>query len=213
MTAKPQHEVNLETVLNELSIQSAPPNKQTLRLWIEEYPQLAREIIEFATDWIEMEAIIGVDPVDIDFIDTDEVDLIVSQTMSRVQTLLGEVEHASPIVDLVKDAKVAGYDLESFQRAVGIDRSLLDSLSARMARPHTIPTQIVFGMAQVLRRSLDDVRDYFRQPAHQTAMTYKSKRRPAVEQVDFAQLVEWSQLSSSQKAQWLKAPADPELQP
>ena len=46
----------LDDVLDEFAGLPMPPDVEVLRRWTDEYPQYARELVAFATDWIAMEA-------------------------------------------------------------------------------------------------------------------------------------------------------------
>lgn len=203
MTKQP-YAPELDTILDEFAELPNPPDAETLRAWIEKYPQFADEIIDFATDWIEMEAAPSHRP------SGDEVDAVVSRTISRIQTLLDAGERPEQLKDLSADIRAAGHDHDTFQRTIGIDRSLLDSLVARLVRPATLPARLVQSIATALGRSLESVRQYLCLPAVLGA-AHRARGRPQTNQADFAFLVTHSQLSEAEKAAWLAEPPDPEL--
>jgi hypothetical protein len=206
MTASSNRKLQLDEVLDEFAGLSSPPDAATLREWTKEYPEYARELVAFATDWVAMDAA-RVDRV----VTSDDVDVVVNRTMSRVQAVLDAAERPEALTDLGADIVAAGHDFESFQRSVGIDRSMLDSLVMRLAKPATLPALLVRLVADALNRPLDSLRGYFRLPA-QLAGAHKSRTRPVPTQVDFAMLVQHSQLSDMEKDRWLKEPPDPGLQ-
>lgn len=206
MTAKANRKPQLDEVLDELSGLSGPPDAATLRAWTKEYPEYARELVAFATDWVAMDAARVEREVT-----AEDVDVVVNRTMSRVQAVLDAAERPETLTDLADDIVAAGHDFDSFQRSVGIDRSILDSLVMRLAKPATLPALLVRLVAGALNRPLDVLRGYFRLPA-QLAGAHKSRTRPAPTQVDFAMLVQHSQLSEPEKDRWLKEPPDPGLQ-
>jgi hypothetical protein len=195
----------LEEVLAELASLAVPPSGADFRAWIERYPEFKAEIIDFVTDWVDME-VVGPAHESTE----EEVDLIVNRTMSRVQQILDDAEQQHPIIDLLAEIKAAGQDFDSFQRQIGIDRSLLTCLADRMIRPSTIPLRLVTAVAGALNRTLDAVRDYFRLPMLQSA-TYKSRKAPNPTQQDFARLIECSGLSADQRDFWLNEAPDPDL--
>ncbi len=206
MTAKPNRTPDLDDVLDELAKLPAPPDAGTLRAWTKEYPGFAREIVAFATDWLAMDA------ARVERSATaEDIDLVVNRTMSRVQTMLDAAERPESIIDLAADIRAAGHDFDSFQRFLGIDRSMLDSLITRLAKPATIPALLVCLAAEALNRPLDRLREYFRLPA-QLAGAHKSRGRPVPAQVDFTVLVRHSKLPDPDKDRWLKEPPDPDLQ-
>jgi len=205
MADEPNYTLDLDDVFDDLASPSAPPDPATLRAWTKEYPQFAREIVAFATDWVAMDASrVGGSAT------AEDVDLVVNRTMSRVQTMLDAAERPEPLTDLAADIRASGHDFDSFQRFLGIDRSILDSLIARLAKPATIPALLVRSAAEALNRPLDRLREYFRLPA-QLAGAHKSRTRPAPAQIDFAVLVRHSKLTDPEKDRWLNEPPDPGL--
>lgn len=206
MTANSNRKPQLEEVLDEFSGLSSSPDAATLRTWTKEYPEYARELVAFATDWVAMDAA-RVERV----VTAEDVDVVVNRTMSRVQAALDAAERPETLTDLAADIVAAGHDFDSFQRTVGIDRSMLDCLIMRLTKPATLPALLVRLVAGALNRPLDALRGYFRLPA-QLAAAHRSRTRPAPTQVDFAMLVQHSQLSEPEKDRWLKEPPDPGLQ-
>lgn len=206
MIARPSHKPGLEDVLDELAGLDGPPDAATLRRWTERYPEFAREIVGFTTDWVAMDAARAAHVVS-----AEEVDLVVNRTMSRVQTMLDAGEQPSALTDLAAEIHDTGKDLDAFQRQLGIDRSILDSLIKRLAKPSTMPTCLIRSIADSLNRSMSQVRDYFRLPPL-LAGAHKSRARPAPMQVEFSMLVRYSSLPEPDKNRWLVEPVDPELQ-
>jgi hypothetical protein len=205
MTTNQNRRPALDGVLADIAAAPSPPDAQILRAWTAKYPEFATEIVDFATDWVEMEAARPEHSVT-----SEDVDLVVNRTMSRVQAMLDAAERPDMLTDLAADIRAAGHDLDSFQRAVGIDRSILDCLIARLVKPVTVPAQLVRALADALNRSIDRVRDYQRLPPQQVA-AYKSRKRPEIKQADFAVLVQHSQLSEVEKTRWLAEAPDPIL--
>lgn len=100
----------LDDVLNEIAGSTQVPDEHALRAWMTQYPQFAKEIVEFATDWVAMESSGCKDTAP-----DDDVDLVVNRTMSRVQQLLDD-EHAEKISDLSAAIRAAGHNVDSFER-------------------------------------------------------------------------------------------------
>src|ERR1700735_1406168 len=206
MTAKLNRQPTLDEVLADIVTLQAPPVRSDLREWINHYPQFKTEIIDFVTDWADMETFAApVIPTE------DEVDLIVNRTMSRVQQIMDEETQRAPLTDLLTDIKAVGYDFESFQRQVGIDRSLLTCLANRFVRPSTIPSLLITLIATALNRRIETVRKYFLLPIQINSAAYKSKSAPKPHQQDFSVLVGYADLEESKKSEWISQPSDPEL--
>jgi hypothetical protein len=188
---------DLDDVLAEIAAAAVPPSAKALRIWTNKYPEFASAIIDFVTDWIATDALRSAHAAS-----ADEVDLVVNRTMSRVQMMLDEAERSAELSDLVADMSKVGHDLDSFQRAIGLDRTLVDSLVSRVIKPSTMPAEIVQRMASTLRRQVDTVRTYLRLEP-QLLAAYKSRRQPTVHQVDFSYLVKHAQLPDDEKARLL----------
>ena len=203
MTTKATPKPSLDDVLTEIAALPVPPDAQQLRHWMNRYPEFTAEIVDFATDWVEMEAAESVPEAT-----QDEVNRIVNRTMSRVQQLLYEAERSDSMQDLGAELKAAGHDLDSFQRAVGVDHSILTCLMARLVRSATIPLRLVLAMAEALDRSVDQVRAYLVLPPQPSA-AYKSRKQPVSKQADFSELVKHAELSDADRARWLAEPPDP----
>ena len=195
--------LSLNEVLDEIATAPIPPDAKCLRAWTTKYPVFANAIVDFVTDWIEMDLMPAELPPS-----EEAIDAAVSRTMSRVQMLLDEADRTAPLTDLAHGIRAAGHDFASFERTVGIDRSILDCLISRLVKPATIPGRLIESIAAVLNRSVDHIRDYLRLPL-QTSAAFKAKRRPVPRQADFGDIVRGSQLADADKSRWLAEPPDP----
>ena len=191
----------LDDVLEEMASAAAPPDARQLRAWVERYPQFRAEIVDFATAWIEMEAVPASEAAQ------DEVEIVVNRALSRVRELRSEGAKPAAIGNLAAEIQAAG-GFDAFQRAAGIDRSMLTCLEKRLIRPATIPARMVAAVAQALGRDAAAVRGYLRLPPH-SAAAYKASRQPELKQVDFAEIVRHADIPEAEKARWLAAPPDP----
>lgn len=196
----------LDDILNEIASLPAPPSRTEIREILARFPEFKSEIIDFVTAWIELECTQDLHEV----IDVD-VDRVVNRTMSRVMQVLHERAGARPLAELSGAIRAAGHDLNSFERAVGIDRGMLTSLESRLIRPASIPTLLVDRIASTLGKTADSVRAYLRLHP-QTATAYMSNRPPQVSQVEFAEAVRNSTLSKVDQARWLAESPDPVLE-
>lgn len=205
MNAKTDRKPDLDAVLDEFASLSGPPDAATLHAFIEDHPEFERELIEFATDWVATDAARHRQPVEQELVDS-----IVNRTMSRVQSIMDAAERAPELVDLAADIRAAGHDFESFQRAVGIDGSILDSLIGRLIVPATLPARLIAAAAAALKRTADEFRKYVLMPP-QLAAAHKARGRPSAKQAEFAVFVRDSDLPDPEKSRWLAEPPDPKL--
>ncbi len=205
MTTNATPKPSLDDVLAEIAAAHAVPDAQQLRQWMNQYPEFTAEIVDFATDWVEVDAAEGVSEAT-----QDEVNRIVNRTMSRVQQLLDEAEHSDSMQDLGAEIGAAGHDFDSFQHTIRVDRSILTCLMERMVRPATIPLLLVQALAEALNRSVEQVRTYLVLPP-QLSAAFRSRRQPVPTQADFSELIKHAELSDADKARWLAEPPDPAL--
>jgi hypothetical protein len=206
MTAKNERQHSLDDVLAAIRDLGDVPVGDQLRDWLTRYPAFSREIVDYVTARIDEETRAPSAEAS-----SDMVNRVVSRTMSRVVQLLDADARPQTIQDLSAEIVAAGHSLESFQRTLGIDDSIMLSLAERLVRPHTIPARIVRDTAEGLYRSLDAVRQYFLQ-GPQLATANKARTKPTARQVDFSYLVEHSTLPEPERVKWLAEVPDPVLQ-
>jgi hypothetical protein len=102
MHADDNGKLTLDDVLNEVAALPQAPDAHELRAWITRFPQFAKEIIQFVTDWVAMgQSQCRELPTEAD------VDRVVSRIMSRVEELLDAEESASRTLDLASSSQVA----------------------------------------------------------------------------------------------------------
>lgn len=207
MTVSQTERPTLDDVLAQIAAAQTLPNAQDLRAWTSKYPEFASEIIDFATDLVELDAARSARAGTDDTVSDEDVELVVNRTMSRVQALLDEQGNSKPITDLQTAIRGAGLDVATFQNMIGVDRSIMDCLNLRLVSSTTVPARLVLDMAANLRRTVEQVRSYFRLPP-QMAAAYKARARPEPTQMSFAELVELSELPQEKKARWLAEPPD-----
>lgn len=82
-------EPSIDDVLHELAALPEPPSASALRVWLNRFPKFKREIIEFVTDWLEMEALGREFPIT-----QEDIDQVVNLTMSEVQRQLDTLDDA-----------------------------------------------------------------------------------------------------------------------
>ena len=210
MTASQTDRPTLDDVLAQMAAAQTPPNAQDVRGWTSKYPQFASEIIDFATDLVELDAQRSTRTATENAVNDDDVELVVNKTMSRIQALLDEQETSAPINDLSTAIRDAGFDVETFQNVIDVDRSIMDCLISRLVSPPTVPAQLVRDLAANLRRTTEQIRNYFRLPPLM-AGAYKARARPETRQMSFAMLIELSELPEKKKARWLAESPDPDL--
>ena len=197
MIAELKKSPTLDDVLNYLASLPAQPDASQLQAFLNAYPQFADEIVDFATDLVAMDSQPAPLPAS-----EDEANLIVDRTMSRIRQMMFDRSRAEKLSDLYADITASGHDQVSFEKAVGIDRSILDCLINRWIDRKTLPKRLITDMASALGRQIETVRDYFRLPPV-PAPAYRSRAKPVVKQPSFSIVVGQSNLAESEKRRWL----------
>lgn len=197
----------LDEVLQEFIAAGTAPTAGHVREWINRYPQFSHEIIAFATTWIEVDNASPGNPIE-----ASDIDRVVNRTMSKIQNLLFEEEAAAKtaeIRDFLVVIKAAGHDLDSFEQAIGVDRSILVCLIERLIEPTTLPGCLIITIAEIVRLSIDTVQNYFAGPPKPQA-AHRAKQKPVIQQVSFAEAVRSSTLPAQDKIRWLTEISQPE---
>ena len=197
--------ITLDDVLNDIASLPAPPDRKTFRWIVDQHPAYREEIIDFVTDWIAMEAVLPQHETT-----QEDVNRVVNRAMSQVQRILRQSEESAPIQDLAVAVHEAGRDLRSFERSVGIDRTLFTSLADRRIRPQTIPRRLLTAIARSLCTPVGAVRRYLCLPPRHAA-AYSAITAPKLDQVDFEVAVLGSALSDKERRLWLAEPPDPTM--
>jgi hypothetical protein len=184
-----------DQVLDEFAASADRPTPELVRAWIERYPQFAQDIVDYATEWVELLMAEGMEPVESDNAPVDKA-------MSRLQAMLREKDNASTR-GLLQAIASSGRSSEQVANDLGLDRSVMLLFDAGLVVTKSIPTRIwqslqVFSLPPiVLRQPI---------PNQQlvTARRAPSPLAPA-QPVTFRRAIELSALPEDAKQRWFEA--------
>jgi hypothetical protein len=207
----------LNDILDAYAASSPGPNFETLKEWVNRYPEFELELTEFTIDWRLLHALSPAAQA------TADEETLVLKGMSIVQGLLharrmqtadgrtaGNTAErskiSSPLSSLIGAADEQGITLDAFAHETGLSVGLIATLNNRLVRVGSIPREAVESVARVLGRSVDAVLAYLRlPPTLSMSAQYKAERTPtAAPQRDFFELVRMDrELTEEQKQRWL----------
>lgn len=178
-----------------------------LKTWIARHPELANEIVRWATDAPILAYA--------DSLLSDEATEARAQSLGKLA--LAEVRaryetgRVSAPASLIDTAKQKGWTVQSLTERLNIGRTTLAKLEQRLFRAATVPAQLVEALADALQVNPAQVKNYLNQsPTLAAGASYKSDGVPAVsEQEEFARAVrDCRDMTAEQKAYWLKIAQD-----
>ena len=198
----------LDDVLNTFVAENDEPTAENLKEWVERYPQYRRELVDFATVWVE-QLVLPLAPK----MGPDAEKALIDSAMSHVlntaydreQHIHGHADGEDPIPSLTSEAQRAGMNMQEFAEACGLDLALVSKLNSRQFKPESIPSELVDLLGRLLRKSTIAIRVYLRKPTRATTgKAFLALGKPtSMEQQSFADAVQASLLSEKEKARWL----------
>ena len=187
-------DATLSDVLEGYAIATPEGNDQdTLRRWMEQHPQFADDLMDFAAARAYVR---NVDEAPL----TDE-SRFAEIGLKMLRGALGGTE-AAALESITAAAESKGWKKPEFAKKLGLSMSLLMYLEKRRVRFATIPRGIIAKTAELLETSDQAVATYLSQPPSLASeASFKTQTRPEEErQKDFADAVREDQtLSASEK--------------
>jgi hypothetical protein len=205
MKAKEMTKANLESVLLEFRVEAGRPGPAILEAYCRRYPQFARELTDYALDWLVDEAMTTSEPAN----DSNASSPIVSRAISRLYDRIREREagkeaaagHSrqqvrNPFAELSVARKRTICD------ALGINIPLFAKFQNRLIDATSVPRAFLQRFAGELQDTVDDLLGYLNLPAMTNpAGEFKAQGKPTVsEQKErFEDAVRASALDDKQK--------------
>ncbi len=177
---------------------------RNLREWIDEYPEAAEALTEYAL-YSNSES--GSKP---DNGRIDALAMVVSATADKVREHMMATHplyrvNISPIQTIREEAASVNIEVNDLAKRLNISKTVLAKLDRRIVQADTIPTPIIKQLALALRRTVDDVKEYFTLPPTLAAnASYKSKSAPSVQPKETFEraILTASDMTAEQKAEW-----------
>ena len=198
----------LDDVLNTFVAENDKPTAENLKEWVKRYPQYRRELVDFATVWVQQLVLPLAPKMEPDaekaLIDS-AMSHVLNMAYSREQQIRGHADGEGPIPSLTSEAQRAGMNMQEFAEACGLDLALVSKLNSRQFKPESIPSELVDRLGKLLQKSTVAIRVYLGKPTQATTgKAFLAHGKPtSTEQQIFADAVQASFLSEKEKARWL----------
>ena len=197
-------DAQLEDVLDAYAAAQPGPGHATLKEWIREYPQYARELMEFTAQWQLLEW-----TDDVPRVNSEPPSEVVSDEdphflrgMSAAQSAFYElrakrrreqevaVPTAQPATTATNDARISSLrdaakrinlSYAELRERSGLSDALLQKLNRRLIDPITIPSRVLSNLATVLQYDPAAVAAYTRlPPAFAAGAQHRANQAPAL---------------------------------
>jgi len=206
MKPKETMKANLESVLLEFRVEADMPRPGILETYCRRYPQFARELTDYAVDWLLDEAMASEGVGDQA---SSASSPIVSRAISHLYNGMREREAAKKMAARTA-AHVSGHNpflglpvpcKREICAQLGIDMTILAKLQNRLIDPMTIPRKFLGRLAEALRQTMDDIVGHLKLSSVVTADDFKAEGKPAApsQKQRFEEAVRASSLDEEQK--------------
>lgn len=204
MKAK-EMKTNLESVLFEFRAEAGVPRPGILEAWCRRYPQFARELTDYAVEWLIDEALATAAPAEVA---RPESSPLVSKAISRLYNRIRERDAAndaarpaaSPVRNPFQGLAVARK--REIRDELRVNTPLMAKFENRLIEPDTVPRPFLDRFARLLESGVEEFIGYLRlPPAMHAAQEFKAQGKPAVaaRKETFEQAVRATSLDEKQK--------------
>lgn len=214
MKANQMKQVNLESVLLEFRVEAGGgPKPAILDAYCRRYPQYARELTEYALEWLIDETMASTEAAGDAAVNGSSP--LVSRAISRLYDRIRERESGNEAATHLSGQQAAnpfeGLPLPSVRAIrdeLGINTPLFTKFRNRLIDPSTVPRAFLEHFARLLGRTVEELRDYLSlSPTVHIGADYKAEGKPTVTgcKESFEDAVRGSSLDAKQKQALLKA--------
>lgn len=205
MKATEMTKTNLESVLFEFRVEAGAPRPGILEAYCRRYPQFARELTDYAVEWLIDEALATAAPAP--EAAAPESSPLVSKAISRLYNRIREREAAN---DAARSAAsqvrnpFEGLSLarkREIRNELRVNTPLLAKFENRLIDPGTVPRPFLDRFARLLESGVEDLVGYLRLPPAMQAAEFKAQGKPAAaaRKESFEEAVRGSSLDDKQK--------------
>ena len=210
---KEMTKANLDAVLLDFRVEAGLPRPTILEAYSRQYPQFARELTDYALEWLLNEAMTDAEPAE--ELPSNASSPIVSRAISRLYDRIRERDVTNGMV-----TNSSGSQARNLFQALpvsrkrelcarlGIDMPLFAKFQNRLIEADSVPFSFLERFAQVLEDTVDGLLSYLRLPAMaNVAANFKAEGKPkiALQKVSFEDAVRASSLDEKQKQRLLKS--------
>lgn len=213
-----RHENEVNDILNEFLTAFETLDEDALVQYLNEYPDLADSLHEHAG---MMRMFTLVPEAELSQEEESRQDL---RTASVVQNVLYQMNSrpalktdgaaSEPIASIKDELEAKGYTYKSAAAAAGVSDLILNKFDKRTILPESIPRSFYEMVAGLIKRAVEEVHSYARQPTAVGGGHYKASSAPIIsKQADFFELVKWDpDMDDAAKLYWLsQTPLDKNL--
>lgn len=214
MKANQMKQLNLEAVLLEFRVEmSGRPKPAILEAYCRQYPQYARELTDYALEWLIDEAMASTEVASDTAVNRSSP--LVSRAISRLYDRIHERETGKEVATRLSGQQAVnpfeGLPLprtRAIRDELGINTPLFAKFRNRLIDSNTVPSLFLERFARLLGCTMDEFCNYLRLPPMvHVGAAYKAEGKPSVTErkESFEDAVRSSSLSEKQKQALLKA--------
>ncbi|MHB8388659.1 MAG: hypothetical protein ACYDBH_03635 [Acidobacteriaceae bacterium] len=206
-------QANLDSALLEFRIEAGDGPKPTiLEAYCRRYPQYARELTDYALEWLIDETLAGTEAASDVAVNSSSP--LVSRAISRLYDRICERETGKEAATGLSGQQAVnpfeGLPLtrvRTIRDELGINTPLFTKFRSRLIDPTTVPRAFLERFARLLDRTVEELRDYLSlPPTVHIGADYKAEGKPTVTgcKESFEDGIRSSSLDEKQKRALLK---------
>ena len=187
MKANKMTQANLDTVLLDFRAEAGAPEPSILDAYCRRYPQFARELTDYALEWLIDDAMAQGEAPDEAALDAASCSHLVSRAISRLYEKMRERDSAKIAdVRLLQQASnpFKGLSLtrvREIRDELGIDTPLFTKFRNRLIDPGTVPRSFLERFSGLLEQKLEEFVGYLKLPGMvHAAAHFKAEGKPSV---------------------------------
>lgn len=211
MKANKMMQANLDAVLLDFRAEAGAPKSSILDAYCRRYPQFARELTDYALEWLIDDAM-GQSEASVEVVDAGSSSHLVSRAISRLYEKMRERDAEDGAARLVQQASnpfeaLSLPRVRAIRDELGIDTPLFTKFRNRLIDPGTVPRPFLECFAGLVERKVEEFVDYLRLPAMvHAAADFKAEGKPSVSnrKESFEDAVRGSSLDKARKQALLK---------
>lgn len=193
---------DLQSVLYEFRLENEAATPSALDAVCRAYPQFAKELTDFAIQWVIRDAALAAASDEQPIADA-EIDAIVGQAMSDLQNRLYKRNQAahSPVVLNSADEAAIRSRLKNAEMNPRIDRTIAASLQRKLVTLDTLPRRFLERLASAIATDVQTLTAYFSSPSIVGGIrNYRADLAPqGANRMSYKDMVESSTLSKEDK--------------
>lgn len=197
---------SIDDILNAYITENPEPNKDTLKTWVEQYPQFEKELTDLTVSWTLTRWL--PESPDVESLDENK---IVLYGMSALQNILHQTGEQSdskevPLQGIIAEGTALGFTIGALAEQTDLSVAIISKLDRRLLHYSSLPVVVVEKLAKVLHQSFAVIATYLQlnpRPAH--GARYRANQSPTLQNLeDFFEAVRNDQLMSEvQRQRWL----------